>query len=97
MPKRTPPMIVEIPKGKIYGSEGIDPIVGFCIIDLITNMNRKDVVIKPRIIDFNVFVLPNRNKSLNDDAKHSLLLCNVIPAITEKIQIIPVTLLIEFK
>ena len=64
----------EIPKGKIYGSEGIDPIVGFCIMDLITNMNRKDVVIKPRIIDFNVFVLPKRNRSLKDDAKHSLLL-----------------------
>ena len=43
-------------------------------MDLMTNMNRKDVVIKPRIIDFNVFVLPKRNRSLKDDAKHSLLL-----------------------
>ena len=40
----------------------------------ITNINRKDVVIKTRIIYFNVFVLPKRNRSLKDYAKHSLLL-----------------------
>ena len=75
----------------------MDPMSGSGTIDRIIKVNPIVAIDNPNRIPLRDFELPNKNMSLNEDAKHSLLRWKVSPAISERIHIKAIVTSIEFR
>jgi len=78
-PNSNPPAIVDNPTGKICASGGNIPKAVFGTNQCMIAEKPIVEINNPANIPFKVNPLPNRNKSLNPEAKQNLLRCNVKP------------------